>query len=178
MRFLISAIAVVFWAGASAKADVYLDKDAALGLILGADCQARADFKALDPGIISELKSARLWGPDSETAHFFICETKSGEKRFALIDSEVGKHMPITYIVGIDSKGRETRTEIMVFREKIGWEARERSFLAQFDGKTDADPIKLGDDIQHVTGATLSCRAIAKGVRRALFLWRHFYGAA
>ena len=41
-------------------------------------------------------------------------------------------------------------------------------FLAQFAGKTLDNPIMQHQDIRNVSGATLSVRAMARGVRKAL----------
>jgi hypothetical protein len=38
----------------------------------------------------------------------------------------------------------------------------------QFAGKTAAAPLKLERDIRNISGATLSCRHIADGVKRVL----------
>lgn len=157
------------------QAEVYLSKDEALKLVFGPDCQSYEEPRLLSEQLIEELKDKALWGVETDTAHFFVCESPLHKKSYALIDSEVGKHLPITYIVGLNDSGQVTRVEVMIFREKIGWEAKERNFLAQFEGKGSNDQIQIGSSIRHVTGATLSSRAVAKGVRRAVYLWQHFY---
>ena len=68
--------------------------------------------------------------------------------------------------------------EMMIFREVRGWEARERTFLQQFEGRDERSDLKVGQGIRHVSGATLSSKAIAKGTARALYLWSHFYRPA
>ncbi len=41
-------------------------------------------------------------------------------------------------------------------------------FLAQFEGKSPGSPLTFGKDIDGVTGATISSRAISKGVRQGM----------
>ncbi len=163
---------------APAQAEVYLTKEQALSLVFGADAEQSYDPKPLDPSLIAALEQRGLAGEKKEQAHFFVARKDGAVVGYALIDSEVGKHLPITYIVGFSPSGEVSRVEMMVFREVRGWEARERRFMAQFEGKRDSDKLQVGTTLKNVTGATLSSRAIAKGVQRALFLWQHFYGGA
>ncbi len=169
VNFLGSALAV--------KAEVYLSKDQALDLVLGQDCEIQYEDQKLNQGLLEQLDDHGLLNEESKEAHFFICRKSGKISGYALIDSEVGKHLPITYIVGITPEGKVSRVEMMVFREEIGWEARERGFMQQFEDKDSQDQIKLGSSIRHVSGATISSRSVTKGVNRALFLWQHFYGA-
>lgn len=160
--------------------EVYLSKDDALRLVLGDNCEKQYDPKPLTPAIIEQLKVSHLVSDTTaashKSAHFFTCSHEGAISGYALIDSEVGKHLPITYIVGISPQGVVTRVEMMVFREIRGWEARERRFMQQFEGSSVKSQLEIGSGIKNVTGATLSSRAVAKGVKRALFLWNYFYG--
>jgi len=67
-------------------------------------------------------------------------------------------------------------TEILVYRESHGSEVHRKAFVKQYLGKTVKDPVMVGRDIKHITGATLSSRAVSKGVKKALILWNIFYG--
>lgn len=51
-----------------------------------------------------------------------------------------------------------------------GKEICSRQFGRQFRGKTSDDPIRVGDDIDAVTGATSSSRAMADSVRKIVHL--------
>ena len=159
-----------------AHAEVYLTKDEALDLVLGSECEMKYERRKLDASLLEQLDELGLANEELTEANFFICSKDGAVSGYALIDSEVGKHLPITYIVGISPEGKVSRVEMMVFREKIGWEAKARSFMQQFEGKDPNDKLKLGSPIRHVTGATISSRSVTKGVNRALFLWNHFYG--
>ncbi len=174
-RTLLFLLFSVFVPSCGAVAEVYLSKDQALDLILGHETEHSYDPKTIDESLAQELEEQSLRGQDSKQAHFFVAKKDGKVTGYALIDEEVGKHLPITYIVGISPAGQVTRVEMMVFREVRGWEARERAFLGQFDGKSEGADLKIGGAVRHVSGATLSSKAIAKGVGRALFLWNHFY---
>jgi len=72
-------------------------------------------------------------------------------------------------------EGKVTEVVIMIFRENRGWEVKEKRFLNQFRGKTLRNSIRVDEDIINYTGATLSSKAVARGVKRALFLFDAFY---
>lgn len=84
------------------------------------------------------------------------------------IDNVIGKHEYITYAAGIGDAGAVRGVEIIEYRETWGFEIRELVWRGQFKGKTLQDPVKLGKDVENISGATLSCRNVTDGVRRLL----------
>lgn len=87
-----------------------------------------------------------------------------------VVDEVVGKHEFITYAAGLTPDGHVVGIEILVYRETYGFQVRDASWRDVFRNKTAADHFKLGDDIPLITGATLSCRNVANGVKRLLAL--------
>jgi len=87
-----------------------------------------------------------------------------------IVDEVVGKHEFITFAVGIDGGGAVRGVEIMEYRETYGGEVRDPKWRAQFRGKTRSAPLKLDADIKNISGAPLSSRHIAEGVKRLLAL--------
>ncbi|MDA2915248.1 FMN-binding protein [Nitrospinae bacterium AH_259_B05_G02_I21] len=95
---------------------------------------------------------------------------------YATVLNEIGKHLPITFMVGIDPGGRVTEVVILAYRESQGGEVRQRRFLRQYRGKALQDHIRRGKDIVNITGATLSVQSVSYGVRKALVFWEVLYG--
>lgn len=88
-----------------------------------------------------------------------------------LVQDEVyGKHEFITYAVALDMAGTVLGVEILDYRETHGREIRNANWRAQFNGKKHGAPLRLDNDIQNISGATLSCKHISEGVRRILAL--------
>ena len=85
-----------------------------------------------------------------------------------LVDEVYGKHEFITYAVALDATGAVRGIEIMDYRETHGGEVRNANWRAQFTGKRADAPLVLDQDIKNISGATLSCKHIADGVRRLL----------
>ncbi len=96
---------------------------------------------------------------------------ESGRHVGWVIQDEVfGKHEFITYAVALEVNGTVRGIEILDYRETHGREVRNANWLAQFHGKQHGAPLKLDNDIQNISGATLSCKHISEGVRRILAL--------
>ncbi len=85
-----------------------------------------------------------------------------------IVDEVYGKHEFITYAVALDLGGTVRGVEILDYRETHGGEVRNPKWRAQFEGKRHGAQLTLDEDIQNISGATLSCRHIADGVKRIL----------
>ncbi len=85
-----------------------------------------------------------------------------------IVDDVIGKHEFITYAVGLAADGTVRGVEIMDYRESYGGEVRNEKWREQFTGKKADAPLKLGQNIKNISGATLSCRHITEGVARLL----------
>ena len=114
--------------------------------------QARAIEKA--SGVNVRSRTLKLWRVS--TGGWFIA------------DEVVGKHDFIPFALGLDANGKVVGLEILEYREAYGGEVRGEAWRAQFLGKTRSDKLKLGADIQNISGATLSSKHVTDGVRRLL----------
>jgi H+/Na+-translocating ferredoxin:NAD+ oxidoreductase subunit G len=89
---------------------------------------------------------------------------------YAAIAEEIGKHRPITFIVGVGTDRKIRDVALMVYREAYGGEVKDRRFLQQYVGKSQNDPMLPYRDIQNISGATMSVEAIGRGSKKALAL--------
>jgi len=85
---------------------------------------------------------------------------------FVVVDEVVGKFELITYAVGLSLDGAVKQVEILSYRESHGGEIRLPAWRRQFVGKTATAPLRVGEDIANISGATLSCQHVTEGVRR------------
>ncbi|HET6439688.1 MAG TPA: FMN-binding protein [Anaeromyxobacter sp.] len=83
-----------------------------------------------------------------------------------VVDEVIGKSERITYAVGINKNGAIRSVEILSYRESHGQEVRLPAWRRQFAGKTAASPLRVGEDIANISGATLSCSHVTAGVRQ------------
>lgn len=96
------------------------------------------------------------------------------ENKTAWVLNEIGKEKPITTGFVIHDQKIE-RVRVLIFRESRGWEVRHTFFTEQFDNASLNKDQELGLDknIDNISGATLSVRAITKLARLALLLDQH-----
>ena len=85
---------------------------------------------------------------------------------FVVTDAVIGKVELIDYAVGIALDGSIKQVEILSYRESHGFEIRLPAWRRRFVGKGSAAPLRVGDDIANISGATLSCNHVTDGVRR------------
>lgn len=101
-----------------------------------------------------------------------VWRASQGDKALGwfIVDEVFGRHEFITYAAGIDASGAVIGIEILEYRETHGGQVRGAGWRAQFVGKRRGDAVALGEDIVNISGATLSCKHLADGVRRLLAL--------
>jgi hypothetical protein len=125
---------------------------------------------------VGQVERARLvarlgYTPSRSSYTFYVATSGTRVDGYALIDEQLGEHLPITFAVKLSPAGAVERQEIVAYREPRGDEVRDSRFRRQFVGKTARDPVTADQDIVAVSGATISSRAMAVGVRRALVLF-------
>lgn len=89
--------------------------------------------------------------------------------RSAWIFDEIGKEMPISIGLLLNEQQIESVT-ILAFRESRGSEVRYPFFTDQFRGASLTKKHRLNQNIDGITGATLSVKAVTRAVKLALFL--------
>lgn len=85
-----------------------------------------------------------------------------------VLDHVLGKHELIDYAVALTPDGRVKQVEVLNYRESHGHEIRRDSWRRQFAGKDATAPLRLNQDIDNLSGATISCRNVADGIKRVL----------
>jgi Na+-translocating ferredoxin:NAD+ oxidoreductase RnfG subunit len=155
--------------------EVYLTEDQALKLLFPKSQQVRPEELRLTPEQKARIQERIGWKFPEDSFRAFKAESNGKVDGYAVIQETIGKHRPITYIVGITPEGAVSEIEILVYRESKGSEIRRKRFNAQYEGKTVQDPIRINKDIINITGATMSVRSVSAGVKRALVLVDEFY---
>ena len=130
------------------------------------------DFRrvSLDPEQRTQLE--RALGQKLGRAEYIFYVAHSGDQvdGYALFDREIGQHEYIDFATFFDCDGRVTRVEVVAYREPYGDGIRSKRFRRQFVGKEAGSGFRPGHDIDIISGATLSARAMAKAVKRATLL--------
>lgn len=156
-------------------AEVYLREEDSLKIMLPKSERIRKDVLKLSPEKKTLIEERIGWKFPEESFDVYIGETGNQIDGYALVQNTIGKHKPMTYMVGIDSKGQVSDIELLIFRESRGSEIRQKRFNAQYEGKTVHDPVRINKDIINITGATMSVRSMSAGIKRVLVLVDEFY---
>jgi Na+-translocating ferredoxin:NAD+ oxidoreductase RnfG subunit len=155
--------------------EVYLTEEQALKILFPTAHKIHSEELRLSPQQKARIEDRIGWKFPEESFRAFKAETNGKIYGYAVIQETIGKHRPITYMVGITPEGKVFTVEILVYRESKGSEVRRKRFNAQYEGKTALDPIRINKDIINLTGATMSVRSVSAGVKRALVLAEEFY---
>ncbi|WP_455379522.1 FMN-binding protein [Petrachloros mirabilis] len=156
-------------------AEVFLTEEESLKLIFPDSERIRKETIRLTPERKSQIEERIGWKFPEEEFVVFIGETNSHVDGYALVQNTIGKHKPMTYMVGVDGRGRVSDIELLIFREARGSEVRQKRFNAQYEGKTVLDPVRINRDIINISGATMSVRSMSAGIKRVLVLVDEFY---
>lgn len=96
----------------------------------------------------------------------------AGENRVGTAARGVGEgyRSPIRVLVAVDADGVILGVSVTAQNETagLGDVVTEPDFLERFSGKSGADPLTIGQDIDNVSGATWSAEGVAAAVRQAL----------
>jgi transcriptional regulator of nitric oxide reductase len=101
--------------------------------------------------------------------HWVVFDAWHGDARLgrAVLVEEIGKHRPISFVVGVRPDGKVADVAVMAYREAYGGQIGSRRFLAQYRGVGPAQPLRTAREVQNIAGATLSVDAANRAVRKA-----------
>lgn len=156
-------------------AEVYLREEEGIKIMFPKSERVRRDVLKLDPEKKLLIEERIGWKFPEESFDVYIGETGTHIDGYAVVQNTIGKHKPMTYMVGVDNKGFVSDIELLVFREARGSEVRQKRFNAQYEGKSVLDPVRINKDIINISGATMSVRSMSAGIKRVLVLVDEFY---
>lgn len=150
--------------------DVFMTEDEAARLMFPKSERIGLETLVLTPEQKKTIEERIGWHFPENEFTVYIGKTGAQIDGYAIVQNTIGKHKPITYMVGVDPKGQVLNIEVLVYREARGSEVRTKRFNAQYEGKTVFDPIRINRDIINISGATMSVRSMSAGVKRTLVI--------
>ncbi len=97
-------------------------------------------------------------------------ENTYGSLGYCVESTVAAKSGPFRICVLVDSDLSVKRAQVVSYTWDRGRDVRKLKFTRQFEGKGPNDSIQIGQDIDAMTSATLSSKAMAQGVRDTLAL--------
>jgi Na+-translocating ferredoxin:NAD+ oxidoreductase RnfG subunit len=159
----------VFLSEEQAPRAVFPDADAFARQVVPAAPEMRARMKT-----VLRTTEPSIWEEQYVTFKATRGDTVVG---YAIIDEEIGKHRPITFVVGVRPDGSINDVAVMAYREAYGGEVRSKRFLTQYRRKNVKSGLQTYTDIQNIAGATLSVDAASRAVKKALAVAQVAFGA-
>jgi hypothetical protein len=170
MRRLAGVMLLLVAGAAWSEEGVFLsDADAPKAVFHDADSFARAEI-AVTPERRTQVAAA-LGGslPSMWEERWVVVAAARGSTPLgrAFIVEEIGKHRPITFVVGLRPDRSVEDVAVVAYREAYGGEIATKRFLRQYVGKRPGDELRAPQGITNVAGATLSVEAASRAVRKA-----------
>lgn len=166
MRCAVLAVACAIAPASVYAVDYMTAEQAAKSIFPAADSFDPGTFK-LDSPEMQQLAGVGIQARSVDWS-YRIAKHAGTTLGYVVVDEVIGKFELITYAVGIAVDGSVTQIEVLSYRESHGSEIRMTGWRKQFVGKTSTAPIRVGEDIANISGATLSCKHVTDGVRRVV----------
>jgi hypothetical protein len=153
--------------GAAVSRVLRTQEDALAAAFPGARVERRTVFLTEN----QQKAAGTLAGEKIRSELVYICDAFEGEQRIgtAYFDVHRVRTLPETLMVVVDASNKISRVEVLVFREPMDYLPNSR-WYDQFKGLGLDDGLELKQNINGITGATLTARAAVQASRRALSL--------
>ncbi len=115
--------------------------------------------------------------PDSEDKEFtfYYGKTAADEiDKSCVVVPQKGKEGMLSIGVCFSKEAKVTWVRVLAHEEERGKGIEELSFLKQFNGKNVADSFQLGKDVDGISGATWSSKAVAEAIRKSSFAFQKY----
>ena len=93
-------------------AEVFLTEEDAVKMMFPKSERIRKDVIKLSPEKKMQIEERIGWKFPEESFEVYIGETGTQIDGYALVQNTIGKHKPMTYMVGVDNKGRVSERRI------------------------------------------------------------------
>jgi len=159
-----------------AQARVYETRDAALRSVFGDSARIETRTAYLTPDQVDSVRSLARARFDTPRLTYYVASRGDTLLGRAYLDTHVVRSMPETLLLAVGPDGRVHAVEILAFHEPEDY-LPPRRWLRTLLGRSLSPHLRPGDALDGITGASLSARAAAEAVRRALALDRVLHGA-
>lgn len=171
MRVFLLIILCLWAFGGSAAAKVFYAKEEALQVAFPDATSVEKRTFILTEAEVKRVETLARVKLDSKLVTFYIGKKDQKVIGYAIIDIHTIRTLPEAFMVVLSPEGRVVSTLVLAFYEPLEYLPQDR-WLKQFEQKTLNESLTPGRDIAGITGATLTARAITKGVRKILAFYQ------
>lgn len=101
-------------------------------------------------------------------SNFFSIKKDSVTLGYAFVDKASSKTAKFDYLVVFNEKLEVVKSKVLIYREEYGGEIGSTRWLKQFLGKTGKDRVKYNENIDVISGATISVRSMTMAMDNLL----------
>ncbi len=130
-------------------------------------------FRAVLTGVFPASKGWENLSPESRSSRDpQLVEVRNGDALlgYGVALYPVSRSGPFRIVVVVAPDESVMAVKIPKYPHRRGRKVRKKSFLEQFKGTSYGEPLKLGEQVDGVSGSTSSATALTGSVRQALFL--------
>lgn len=110
------------------------------------------------------LSRVKLTGPELPEI-YSVQQGNSKPFAFVLFAEAMGKVDTFAYLIIFTPDGIIEKVSVLLYRENYGGEIGSKRFLRQFNGKSNGMNMEYNQDIDGISGATISVQAITRAVK-------------
>jgi len=114
-----------------------------------------SEVNSLLPTKIKEDNLFKILKEEKTIGYFYIGKAPSKTDQF-------------DYMVLFDTKLNVRKAKVLIYREDYGNEIGSKRWLKQFIGKSSEDNLKYGQNVDAISGATISARSMTFAINRLL----------
>jgi electron transport complex protein RnfG len=111
---------------------------------------------------------------DDSFVFYYAKSAKAAIEKACTVVPQQGKEGPMTIGICFDPNGFVKKVSILEFSEERGRPVKDQTFLKQFSGQKVSAAFEVGKDIDAISGATISSKAVSEAVRKAAFAFKTF----
>lgn len=150
--------------------DLKNEINASIKETFGKDCQIDIIKYTIDKKLKGEIEKSVQQKFFQDFVYLYKIKLNNRLSGYAILDNVYGKSLPITFLVTFDLGLNIKSVYIIKYREQYGGAVKNQSWSNQFKGKNSESSYKIGEDINSISGATISVNSVTKGVYKLSLL--------
>ncbi len=97
-------------------------------------------------------------------ANFFRINQNGMTAGYVFLGQAPSKTADFDFLVILDARGQITHSAVLIYREEYGGEIGSRRWLRQFEGLGGNDRVTVGENIDGISGATISVQSMTRAM--------------
>lgn len=129
------------------------------------------DIELFDYEVVNSIPQLGL-----KENHIFKVLNNGEHIGYFVLDQSMGQHDSFDYLVVFDKNLTIRTVKLLNYREDYGYEISSKWWLSQFRGKKGGKQMKYKDDIDGLSGATISAKSITDSLKilsQNMFYWKN-----